>query len=105
MSSFSNQEKGNDGDPNKLKKGSWSYDEDEKLKAYVSRYGERDWDAVQKKTGLSRGGKHCRVRWFNHLHPNLKKGLITKEEGQKIVELYAKIGLKWSRIAQEVCIL
>jgi len=100
MSSFSNQEKGNDGDPNKLKKRSWTYEEEDgKLKAYVSQYGECNWDAIQTKIGLFRGGKSCRLRWFNHLHPDLKKGPIIEEEGQKIVELYAKIGPKWSRIA------
>nr|QSD99697.1 MYB family transcription factor [Melilotus albus] len=86
MSLFSKQEKGNDGDTNRLKKGPWSSDEDEKLR----------------KIGLPRCGKSCRLRWLNHLHPNLKKGSITEEEEQKIIELHARIGPRWAKIAQEL---
>lgn len=95
---------GNDDGANRLKKGPWSFDEDEKLRTYVSQYGEGSWDEVQKKIGLLRCGKSCRLRWLNHLHPNLKKGSITEEEGRKIVELHAKIGSKWSQMVKEVCI-
>jgi transcription factor MYB, plant len=102
MCLFSKQEKCNDGDANTLKKGPWSLEEDEKLRVYVSQYGEGNWDAVRKKTELFRCVKSCRLRWLNHLNPNLKKGPITKEEELKIVELHAKIGPKWSLMVQEV---
>jgi len=94
----------NDIDTIRLKKGAWSLHEDALLKEYVRNYGEGNWDAVKEKTELFRCGKSCRLRWLNHLHPNLKKGSITKEEEQKIVELHAKIGSKWSLMVQEVCI-
>jgi hypothetical protein len=83
-------------DTTRLKKGPWSLHEDAILKEYVRNYGEGNWDAVKEKTELFRCGKSCRLRWLNHLHPNLEKVPITREEEQKIVELHAKIGPKWS---------
>ncbi|WOK95574.1 hypothetical protein Cni_G04281 [Canna indica] len=82
-----------------LKKGPWTSAEDAILMDYVKRHGEGNWNAVQKHTGLSRCGKSCRLRWANHLRPNLKKGAFTPEEEQLIVELHAKMGNKWARMA------
>ncbi|XP_047309333.1 transcription factor MYB33-like [Impatiens glandulifera] len=53
-------------------------------------------------TGLSRCGKSCRLRWLNHLKPNLSKFAITPEEERRIVELHYHIGNKWSRMASEL---
>ncbi|CAL9759873.1 unnamed protein product [Musa acuminata subsp. burmannicoides] len=82
-----------------LKKGPWTSAEDAILIDYVKKHGEGNWNAVQKHTGLSRCGKSCRLRWANHLRPNLKKGAFTPEEEQLIIELHAKMGNKWARMA------
>ncbi|KAM7267685.1 hypothetical protein ACFE04_009851 [Oxalis oulophora] len=82
-----------------LKKGPWTSAEDAILIEYVKKHGEGNWNAVQKHSGLSRCGKSCRLRWANHLRPNLKKGAFTQEEEQKIIELHAKLGNKWARMA------
>ncbi|KAF7836279.1 transcription factor GAMYB-like [Senna tora] len=82
-----------------LKKGPWTSAEDAILVDYVRKHGEGNWNAVQKHSGLSRCGKSCRLRWANHLRPNLKKGAFTAEEEQLIVELHAKMGNKWARMA------
>ncbi|XP_042384736.1 transcription factor GAMYB-like isoform X2 [Zingiber officinale] len=82
-----------------LKKGPWTVPEDAILLNYVKKHGEGNWNAVQKHTGLSRCGKSCRLRWANHLRPNLKKGSFTPEEEQLIIELHAKMGNKWARMA------
>uniref|UniRef100_A0A1J3CHK4 Transcription factor GAMYB n=1 Tax=Noccaea caerulescens TaxID=107243 RepID=A0A1J3CHK4_NOCCA len=84
---------------NALKKGPWSSAEDDILIDYVKHHGEGNWNAVQKHTGLSRCGKSCRLRWANHLRPNLKKGAFSQEEEQLIVELHAKMGNRWARMA------
>ncbi|KAL1196970.1 Transcription factor MYB33 [Cardamine amara subsp. amara] len=84
---------------NVLKKGPWSSAEDDILIDYVSKHGEGNWNAVQKHTGLFRCGKSCRLRWANHLRPNLKKGAFSQEEEQLIVELHAKLGNRWARMA------
>lgn len=85
-----------------LKKGPWTSAEDAILIDYVKKHGEGNWNAVQKNSGLFRCGKSCRLRWANHLRPNLKKGAFTQEEEQMIVELHAKMGNKWARMAAHV---
>ncbi|XP_075520490.1 transcription factor MYB33 [Primulina tabacum] len=82
-----------------LKKGPWTTAEDAILIDYVKKHGEGNWNSVQKHTGLSRCGKSCRLRWANHLRPNLKKGAFTPEEERLIIELHAKMGNKWARMA------
>ncbi|KAL4590316.1 hypothetical protein LXL04_003244 [Taraxacum kok-saghyz] len=85
-----------------LKKGPWTAAEDAILMEYVNQNGEGNWNAVQKHSGLSRCGKSCRLRWTNHLRPDLKKGAFTPEEERLIIELHAKMGNKWARMAVEL---
>lgn len=87
-----------------LKKGPWTSAEDAILVEYVTKHGEGNWNAVQKHSGLSRCGKSCRLRWANHLRPDLKKGAFTPEEERRIIELHATMGNKWARMAAEVCL-
>ncbi|KAK3165755.1 hypothetical protein QOZ80_1AG0037260 [Eleusine coracana subsp. coracana] len=82
-----------------LKKGPWTSAEDAILVDYVKKHGEGNWNAVQKNTGLSRCGKSCRLRWANHLRPNLKKGAFTPDEERLIIQLHARMGNKWARMA------
>ncbi|KAK5772461.1 hypothetical protein PVK06_048750 [Gossypium arboreum] len=82
-----------------LKKGPWTAAEDAVLAEYVRTHGEGNWNAVQRNTGLARCGKSCRLRWANHLRPNLKKGAFSPEEERIIVELHAIMGNKWARMA------
>lgn len=85
-----------------LKKGPWTSAEDAILVDYVKKHGEGNWNAVQKHSGLFRCGKSCRLRWANHLRPNLKKGAFTSEEERLIIQLHAKMGNKWARMATHV---
>ncbi|KAF8369680.1 hypothetical protein HHK36_032292 [Tetracentron sinense] len=82
-----------------LKKGPWTSAEDAILVEYVKKHGEGNWNAVQKHSGLFRCGKSCRLRWANHLRPNLRKGAFTVDEERLIIELHAKMGNKWARMA------
>ncbi|KAJ6341132.1 hypothetical protein OIU78_009329 [Salix suchowensis] len=82
-----------------LKKGPWTSAEDAVLIEYVKKHGEGNWNAVQKHSGLFRCGKSCRLRWANHLRPNLKKGAFTQEEEQLIIQLHATMGNKWAQMA------
>ncbi|KAI3694026.1 hypothetical protein L1987_76984 [Smallanthus sonchifolius] len=86
-------------DKNGVKKGAWSEDEDNKLRAYIQRYGHWNWRLLPKFAGLSRSGKSCRLRWVNYLRPDVKHGNFTKEEEDLIVELHKKLGNKWSEMA------
>ncbi|KAJ8749171.1 hypothetical protein K2173_018642 [Erythroxylum novogranatense] len=85
-----------------LKKGPWTAAEDAILIDYVRIHGEGNWNSVQKNSGLLRCGKSCRLRWANHLRPNLKKGSFTPEEERIIIELHAKLGNKWARMASQL---
>ncbi|XP_011006466.1 PREDICTED: uncharacterized protein LOC105112461 [Populus euphratica] len=91
-----------EGDNQGLKKGPWTVAEDAILIEYVKKHGEGNWNSVQKNCGLMRCGKSCRLRWANHLRPNLKKGSFTPEEEKIIIELHAKHGNKWARMASQL---
>ena len=95
---------GSSGGGTMLKKGPWTSSEDAILVDYVKKHGEGNWNAVQKYSGLSRCGKSCRLRWANHLRPNLKKGAFTSDEEALILELHSKMGNKWARMAAHVSI-
>ncbi|KAL7185650.1 hypothetical protein ACSBR2_027574 [Camellia fascicularis] len=89
-------------DKNGMKKGAWSPEEDNKLRAYIHRYGHWNWRELPKYAGLSRCGKSCRLRWMNYLRPNVKRGRYTKAEDDLIMELHEKLGNKWSAIAAKL---
>jgi len=85
-----------------LKKGPWTAAEDAMLMDHVRHHGEGNWNAVQRMTGLLRCGKSCRLRWTNHLRPNLKKGSFSPDEELLIAQLHAQLGNKWARMAAHV---
>ncbi|KAG8062651.1 hypothetical protein GUJ93_ZPchr0003g18009 [Zizania palustris] len=85
-----------------LKKGPWTSAEDAVLVQHVRQHGEGNWNMVQRMTGLLRCGKSCRLRWTNHLRPNLKKGSFSPEEELLIAQLHAQLGNKWARMASHM---
>ncbi|KAK1438025.1 hypothetical protein QVD17_03826 [Tagetes erecta] len=89
-------------DKNGLKKGAWSEDEDNKLRAYIQRYGHWNWRLLPKFAGVSRSGKSCRLRWMNYLRPNMKHGNFLRHEDDMIMDLHNKLGNKWSAIATKL---
>lgn len=86
----------------KLRKGLWSPEEDEKLLRHITQYGHGCWSSVPKLAGLQRCGKSCRLRWINYLRPDLKRGAFSQEEENLIIELHAVLGNKWSQIAAQL---
>ncbi|XP_076895066.1 uncharacterized protein LOC143547552 [Bidens hawaiensis] len=83
-----------------LNKGSWSLEEDQKLVAYINRYGIWNWSYMPKFAGkVSRSGKSCRLRWMNYLKPNIKRGNFSKEEEEIILHAHSLLGNRWSAIA------
>ncbi|XP_010549176.1 PREDICTED: transcription factor MYB86 [Tarenaya hassleriana] len=83
----------------KLRKGLWSPEEDEKLLNHVTKHGHGCWSSVPKLAGLQRCGKSCRLRWINYLRPDLKRGAFSSEEENLIIELHSVLGNRWSQIA------
>ncbi|MCO5602732.1 hypothetical protein L7F22_056870 [Adiantum nelumboides] len=86
----------------KLRRGLWSPDEDEKLRHHIAVHGLGCWSSVPKEAGLQRCGKSCRLRWINYLRPDLKRGDFTAAEEKTITELHAILGNRWSRIASHL---
>ncbi|XAR52768.1 hypothetical protein NMG60_11021020 [Bertholletia excelsa] len=86
----------------KLRKGLWSPEEDEKLIKHITKYGHGCWSSVPKLAGLQRCGKSCRLRWINYLRPDLKRGTFSQQEENLIIELHAVLGNRWSQIAAQL---
>ena len=99
----------------KNKKQYWSLHEDQTLHALVtspSHHG--DWAkiaaALTAATSISRRGKQCRERWYNHLSPDLntypchkplRKDWTLAEE-VLLLEAIQKYGTKWALLAKLV---
>lgn len=86
----------------KLRKGLWSPEEDEKLLNYITKHGHGCWSSVPKQADLQRCGKSCRLRWINYLRPDLKRGAFSQQEENLIIELHAVLGNRWSQIAAQL---
>ncbi|XP_060206620.1 transcription factor LAF1-like isoform X1 [Lycium barbarum] len=86
----------------KVKRGLWSPEEDEKLIKYITTYGHGCWSSVPKLAGLQRCGKSCRLRWINYLRPDLKRGSFTHQEAALIIELHSILGNRWAQIAKHL---
>ncbi|KAI3710380.1 hypothetical protein L2E82_40160 [Cichorium intybus] len=110
----------------KLRKGLWSPEEDEKLIKHITKFGHGCWNSVLKlasfnsllisaiiahlphlltflvSSGLERCGKSCRLRWINYLRPDLKRGTFSQQEEKLIIELHVVLGNKWSQIAAQL---
>ncbi|KAI0493418.1 hypothetical protein KFK09_023534 [Dendrobium nobile] len=86
----------------KLRKGLWSPEEDEKLLKHITKHGHGCWSSVPKLAGLQRCGKSCRLRWINYLRPDLKRGTFSQQEENLIIELHAVLGNRWSQIAAQL---
>ncbi|KAK4759893.1 hypothetical protein SAY87_023024 [Trapa incisa] len=85
-----------------LRKGPWTMEEDLILINYIANHGEGVWNSLAKAAGLKRTGKSCRLRWLNYLRPDVRRGNITPEEQLLIMELHAKWGNRWSKIAKHL---
>lgn len=83
----------------KLKKGSWTKDEDEMLQTAVEEMGEGHWSRVAERVG-TRNGKQCRERWRNQISPEVDKRPWSKEEDDGIRKYYDELGPKWAEIAK-----
>ncbi|PKA60689.1 Transcription factor MYB86 [Apostasia shenzhenica] len=86
----------------KVKRGLWSPEEDEKLVRYITTHGYGCWSEVPEKAGLQRCGKSCRLRWINYLRPDIRRGRFTQEEEKLIISLHSVVGNRWAHIASHL---
>ncbi|GAB4840855.1 hypothetical protein Ancab_021615 [Ancistrocladus abbreviatus] len=86
----------------KVKRGLWSPEEDEKLVKCITTHGHGSWSSVPKLAGLQRCGKSCRLRWINYLRPDVKRGSFSEEEERTIIEVHRIVGNRWAQIAKHL---
>ncbi|XXG56976.1 hypothetical protein AAC387_Pa03g4259 [Persea americana] len=85
-----------------LIKGQWTPDEDELLASLVAEHGLKSWTLISKRF-IGRVGKQCRDRWYNHLHPDIKKDSTwTKEEEKALIKAHEAVGNRWTEIAKSI---
>ena len=85
-----------------IKRGEWDEEEDEKLKALVSKYGVGKWAKIASEMN-GRTASMCRQHWNDTLDPAIKRGEWGKDEDEKLKALVSKYGVgKWAKIAGEM---
>ncbi|CAO2202059.1 unnamed protein product [Urochloa humidicola] len=82
------------------KKTPWTAEEDEALRRAVREHGRQNWAAIAGAVAGGRGAKSCRLRWCQHLAPELDSRPFTPEEDARIVEQQRVHGNKWATIAR-----
>ena len=80
-------------------RSSFTSDEDEKLRALVKIYGERNWSEVAAHIP-GRTTRQCRERYRHYLSPNIINGEWTEAEDQLLKEKYQEFGPKWVSISK-----
>jgi gas vesicle protein len=95
-----------------LKENAWTREvrfikEDNLLYEFVIERKIRKWTKIanalsENLGGQPRSGKQCRERWHNHLDPDIKKDVWSKEEKSQIFELQKKFGNRWSKISKYI---
>nr|AJB28489.1 Myb10 V2 [Prunus avium] len=85
-----------------VRKGAWTREEDDLLRQCIENQGEGKWHQVPYKAGLNRCRRSCRLRWFNYLKPNIKRGDFMEDEVDLIIRLHKLLGNRWSLIAQRL---
>ena len=87
-----------------MKRYKWTEKEDKTLKTILeSMTMPVDWKEVQEKLnneGIRKTHKQIRLRWKNHLDPNLKREEWNEKDQQKLLELYPTLKNKWLLIAE-----
>nr|GFA92808.1 hypothetical protein [Tanacetum cinerariifolium] len=95
------QKQNGQGCENKRKRRHWKNWEDIRLREFVARHGTRDWKPISEQLP-GRSGNSCRLRWLNHLDPNLKKMDFTIEENNVLIRTHEIYGNRWTRIAESL---
>ncbi|KAK3013277.1 hypothetical protein RJ639_008267 [Escallonia herrerae] len=84
--------------PTRQRVGTWTPDEDKRLKVAVMLFGAKNW----RKIAIYVPGRthvQCRERWVNCLDPALNLGKWSKEEDSRLKEAILELGYCWSKVA------
>ena len=77
----------------------FSIQEDKKLTALVSIYGENSWPLIASKME-HRNSRQCKDRWCQYLSPEANKTPWTEEEEERLKVLVIELNGKWIEIAK-----
>jgi len=80
--------------------GSWSVEEDARLKALVDQQGTK-W-ALVARSMPGRVAKQCRERYLNHLDPSLHRGPWSEDEEQQLLRLCEGQQRQWAEICRQL---
>ncbi|KAJ6217521.1 hypothetical protein RDWZM_008678 [Blomia tropicalis] len=86
----------------KIFKGSWTPEEDEKLRKLMEKYGSK-WSIIAQNMG-NRSSLQCRSRWnsLQNKKNNVSKKDWTPEEDTNLIELVKLHGPRWTTIAKHM---
>ena len=77
------------------------------LSSLITLHGKKKWTYVSKKLNEQlhngnqvRKARQCRERWTNHLDPLIVKEEWNLDEDLRLMEEQARLGNKWSTIAE-----
>lgn len=92
------------------KRKAWTKEEDKTIQYLVQEKGLTNWTKISEEMSRmmketfgdndGRSGKQCRERWYNHLHPEIKRDPWTEEESRILDDAWARLGNKWREIAK-----
>lgn len=77
----------------------FSEQEDDRIRELVAVYGVNNWIQVGKLMP-TRNARQCRERYKNYLRPTLNRGEWTKEEDDKLLELWKMHGKQWNMVGR-----
>ena len=88
--------------PSHFNKGKWSPAEDDQVRSYVAKFGEKKWKKISDLMS-TRNPLQCLHRWTKILKPGMIKGPWTIEEDQKLAQWVRVYGAnKWSLAARMI---
>jgi hypothetical protein len=83
----------------RLRKGSWTVEEDRLIGEWVAKHGTKEWNGLVKASLPQRTPKQCRERWMNQLQTVKADRKWTVEEDAELIRLHKMMGNHWSQIA------
>jgi hypothetical protein len=81
-----------------IKRLKFTDEEDQEIRALVTRFGTDAWDQVAKAMNSQRTKRQVRERWQSYICPELEPR-YTEMEDQLLEALYLQIGPQWAKIA------
>mmetsp|Transcript_13101 Transcript_13101/g.35284 ORF Transcript_13101/g.35284 Transcript_13101/m.35284 type:complete len:176 (+) Transcript_13101:254-781(+) len=81
----------------------WTPEDDSKVLSWVAQHGPRKWTQLSVAVFASgRSPAQLRARYIDVLNPSRVEREWTPQEDAKLLELYSRIGTRWTLIADEL---